>query len=55
MPNYKLKTPKMIENAVVGAYQKIERGVVGAYKKAENTFVAAFLEKVKESDSDVPQ
>lgn len=46
MSEYKLKAPKKLEDAVVGAYKKIEHGVVGAYQKIENRFVDAFLEKV---------
>lgn len=42
---YKLKTPKKIEETVVGSYKKMESSVVGAYKKIENKFVDAFLEK----------
>lgn len=45
MSAYKLKTPKKIEETVVGSYKKIENSVVGAYKKIENKFVDAFLEK----------
>ena len=47
MSEYKLKTPKKVEDAVVGTYKKIENGVVGAYKKIEGKFVDAFLEKVE--------
>ena len=45
MSDYKLKTPKTVENAVVGAYQKIENTVVGTYQKIEDKFVQTFLEK----------
>ena len=48
MAEYKLKTPKAIENTVVGAYKAIENGVVGTYKKIEGKFVDAFLERVEE-------
>lgn len=62
MSQYKLKTPKAVEEAVVGTYQKIEDAVVGAYrkiedgavsgyKKVEETFVDAFLEKVEDTTS----
>lgn len=47
MSEYKLKTPKMIEDAVVGTYKKIENGVVGTYKKIEDKFVHTFLEKAE--------
>lgn len=43
---YKLKTPKVVENTVIKAYKGIENGVVGAYKKIEDKFVESFLEKV---------
>lgn len=46
-PEYKLKTPKVIEESVVGTYKKIEEGVVGTYKKIEGKFVDTFLEKVE--------
>ena len=45
MSDYKLKTPKAVENAVVDAYQKIENTVVGTYQKIEDKFVQTFLEK----------
>lgn len=48
--DYKLKTPKLVEKTVVGAYKKIETGVVGAYKKIEDKFVDTFLE-VKQPDA----
>lgn len=48
MATYKLKTPKGIEDAVVGTYKKVENSVVGAYKKIEGKFEDAFLEKVEE-------
>lgn len=51
MSQYKLKTPKAVEKAVVGTYRKIETGVVGAYKKIEDKFVDTFLEKVDEPES----
>lgn len=44
---YKLKTPKFIENTVVRAYKAVERGAVGTYKKIENAFVSTFLEKAE--------
>lgn len=60
MPEYTLKTPKLVEDkvvgayqkiegAVVGTYQKIEDGVVGAYKKVEDKFVDTFLEKTEDT------
>lgn len=49
MSAYKLKTPKKIEETVVGTYKKMESGVVGAYKKIENKFVDAFLEKAADT------
>lgn len=59
MSEYKLKTPKGVEETVVGAYKKIEDAVVGTYKKIEDgavsgykkvekKFVDAFLEKVND-------
>lgn len=48
--HYRLKTPKGVERAVVGTYQKIEDGVVGAYKGIEKRFIDAFLEPVKEDE-----
>lgn len=48
MSQYKLKTPKGMEETVVGAYKKIESGVVGAYKKIEGRFVDTFLEKIED-------
>lgn len=48
MAQYKLKTPKFVEDHVVGTYHKIEDGVVGAYKKIETKFVETFLEPVAE-------
>lgn len=42
MSGYQLKTPKKVEDAVVGAYHKIEDTVVGAYQKIENTVVGAY-------------
>lgn len=50
MSEYKLKTPKVIEDTVVGTYKKIEDGVVGAYKKVEEKFVDTFLEKVSDKE-----
>ena len=35
----------MIEDTVVGAYQKIEDTVVGTYQKIEDKFVEKFLEE----------
>lgn len=52
MPEYKLKTPKAIEKAVAGTYQKIEGAVVGAYRKIEDRFVSAFLEEADASKSE---
>ncbi|MFV0400344.1 MAG: hypothetical protein ACK5LX_06945 [Oscillospiraceae bacterium] len=49
--DYKLKTPKAVENTVVKAYKGIENGVVGAYKKIEDKFVETFLEKVEGNDT----
>lgn len=59
MSEYQLKTPKKVEDAVVGTYHKIEDMVVGAYKKVEDgavsgykkvekRFVDAFLERTEE-------
>ena len=42
MGEYKLKTPKKVEDAVMGGYQKVEKTVVGAYKKIEDTVVGAY-------------
>lgn len=42
---YKLKTPKVVENTVIKTYQNIENSVVGTYKKIENKFVDTFLEE----------
>lgn len=53
MAEYKLKTPKAIENTVVKAYHKVENGVVGAYKKIEGRFVDAFLERT-DTDENQP-
>lgn len=64
MSEYKLKTPKAIEKAVTGSYQKIERGVVGsyqkveagvvgAYKKIEQKFVDTFLEKIEDKEDNM--
>ncbi len=60
MAQYKLKTPKGIEDAVVGTYKaiedtvvggykKIETGAVSGYKKIEKKFVDTFLEEGDES------
>lgn len=60
---YKLKTPKgmeegvvgafgAIEDGVVGTYRKIEDGVVGAYKKIEGKFIDAFLEPVEQPEGE---
>lgn len=35
MSKYQMKTPKKVEDAVVGTYHKIEDAVVGAYHKVE--------------------
>lgn len=48
MSEYRLKTPKKAEDAVVGTYKKIEDTVVGAYKKVEETVVGAY-QKVEDS------
>lgn len=61
MSEYQLKTPKKVEEAVVGTYhkiedtvvgtyQKIEDTVVGAYKKVEKKFVDTFLEPKEDSE-----
>lgn len=42
MSNFKLKTPKGVEETVVGAYQKVEDTVVGAYKKIEAGAVGSY-------------
>ena len=42
MSEYQLKTPKKVEEAVVGTYQKIEDTVVGAYKKVEAGAVGSY-------------
>ena len=42
MSEYQLKTPKGVEKAVAGAYQKIEDTVVGAYQKIENAVVGTY-------------
>lgn len=55
MSEYKLKTPKKVEEAVVGTYQKIEHGVVGAYKKIEHKFVDTFLEQVEPPVDGAPE
>lgn len=50
MLEYRLKTPKQLEQKVVGTYKKIEGTVVDSYKRLENRFVDTFLEKVEESE-----
>lgn len=61
MSEYQLKTPKKVEEAVVGTYhkiedtvvgtyQKIEDTVVGVYKKVEKKFVDTFLEPKEDSE-----
>ena len=50
MSEYQLKTPKKVEEAVVGTYHKIEDTVVGAYKKVEKKFVDTFLEPKEDSE-----
>ena len=50
MTEYKMKTPKIVEDTVVKAYKGIENGVVSAYKKIEDKFVDTFIEKVEQSD-----
>lgn len=55
MAQYKLKTPKAVENTVVKAYRRIQDRVVGAYKKIEAKFVDTFLERVDESAPNEPQ
>ena len=61
MTNYKLRTPKKVEDTVVGTYKKIEEGVVGGYKKIEegvvggykkieNKFVETLLEEKAKSE-----
>lgn len=47
MSDYKLKTPKQVEDTVTGAYKAIEEAVVGTYQKIEDTVVGAY-EKVEE-------
>ena len=42
MSEYQLKTPKKVEEAVVGTYHKIEDTVVGTYQKIEDTVVGAY-------------
>lgn len=42
MSEYRLKTPKKAEDAIVGTYKKIEDTVVGAYKKVEETVVGTY-------------
>lgn len=48
MSEYKLKTPKGIEKAVVGGYQRIEDWVTGTYHRIEDRFVETFLEKAEQ-------
>ena len=61
MSEYQLKTPKKVEEAVMGTYhkiedtvvgtcQKIEDTVVGVYKKVEKKFVDTFLEPKEDSE-----
>lgn len=50
MPQYRLKTPRAIEKALVGTYKRIERAVTGAYRKIEGGFVRAFLERTDAPD-----
>ena len=50
MSEYQLKTPKKVEEAVVGTYHKMEDTVVGAYKKVEKKFVDTFLEPKEDSE-----
>lgn len=50
MSEYRLKTPKVIEKRVLGAYQSVEDTVVGVYKSIEDKFVDTFLEKVEDGD-----
>ncbi|MGN0520427.1 MAG: hypothetical protein ACI4LB_06765, partial [Candidatus Fimenecus sp.] len=50
MKEYKLKTPKRVEETVVGAYKKIETAAVDTYKKVEKKFVDTFLEEVPASE-----
>lgn len=50
MTEYRLKTPKQLEQKVVGAYKRIEDAVVDSYKKVENKFVDTFLEKVEQPE-----
>lgn len=52
MSEYKLKTPKLIENTVMGAYKKTEKALVGTYQKIEDKFVKTFLEKTNEPFED---
>lgn len=42
MSEYQLKTPKKVEEAVVGTYHKIEDTVVGTCQKIEDTVVGAY-------------
>ena len=42
MSEYQLKTPKKVEEAVVGTYHKIEDTVVGTYQKIEDTVVGTY-------------
>ena len=47
MSDYKLKTPKQVEDTVTGACKAIEEAVAGTYQKIEDTVVGAY-EKVEE-------
>lgn len=42
MSKYQMKTPKKVEDAVVGTYHKIEDAVVGTYKKVESGAVDSY-------------
>lgn len=54
MTEYRLKTPKQLEQKVVGAYKKIEGAVVESYKKVEDRFVDTFLERVEKPEEYPP-
>lgn len=47
---YKLKTPKVIEDTVIKTYENIENSVIDTYKKIENKFVDTFLEEAKNTE-----
>lgn len=47
MSEYKLKSPKAMEQVIMGAHKKIEGAVLGTYEKIEKKFVDAFLEKIE--------